>query len=173
MARKTNVSPLKAIPSDAKGYRPNSYWSKKGQKMAQDMANYLAAAMAVPEHKIPQIPRVMAYKYRLTRGGNDRLPMHANRYDDAVYYPWENFILLKIPKKEQKIKVKEYKFLASSPIIGTATLNRTAAFYADLAHEMAHWADNYLMCGGTRKKHHTRVFRMAYALLREKFVNQR
>jgi len=164
MARK--ITTWSNMPKALRGHGYDETWTKKGQVVARRMIDFICEAMAIPDHRLFEIPRVVVYK-GLDIGNKMSLPMsHAG----AILFEKQNFVALQVPESAKRIEVNEYEYLSHSKIIGDKKLTRWKAFLMDLAHEIAHWMVYRLL--GRRRVWHGNLWRVCYALLREKFVNK-
>lgn len=161
------IPPLTNIPDDLKGYEYDKRWSERGQKIASRMASFILESIAIRAPKRILIPRVLAYPAVVTPSGKRWLPMTDC---SAVYYWDSEFIAVKIPPAKPVVEVREYPYLEDSPVIGKLSTTRLGALKADLAHEMAHWMVKRVL-RKPKAADHGNVWRVAYALLRERFVN--
>lgn len=166
MARKAIPSMLNR-PAALFKHKHDTSWSQKGQRIAISMASYVFEALAVARKTQPQIPRILVYDPRQAANGVWKLPMEDAQ---ALFYP-QNYIALMIPPLAEKT-LNEYDHIKKSSIIGEVSCGPKTMFVGDLAHEMGHWVVNYIL-KPKKAAVHGYHWRMAYALLRERFVNRR
>lgn len=164
MARKPLPSILNR-PAALLEHRHDTEWSQKGQRLAIRMAEYVFEALAVARKTQPQIPRILVYEPVITPMGKWKLPMTDAQ---AIYYP-ENYVGLMIPPGPMKTLI-EYDRIKNSSIIGEVPCGPKRLFVGDLSHEMAHWVIDRVL-KPKKAAIHGYQWRMAYALLRERFVN--
>ena len=167
MAKK-NPPSLSKRPDELLDYEHHSKWSRKAQKLANEMARFMYDALAVPADQRAQVPRVLVYPSLKRRDGSVTLPMSMT---GGCYYYHENFIALIEPRMERKEDTCwEYDSFSRSPVIGDFKGTPELVFKADICHELSHHlVDKVLKID--EGSAHGRTFRTCYALLRERFVN--
>lgn len=154
------------MPKELRGYTHDPAWTKKGQRLADRMCEYIREALLIPNSRRLVNPRIVAYRARVLKNGKRKLPMMNT---EAIYYP-QNFIGVIIPPALERVIAEEYKYLQDSPVIGSLKGTQWNAFKMYVAHEVAHWVVDAVL----RKPNsaaHGNMWRVAYALLRERFTN--
>lgn len=152
-----------------------SRYNKTAQRYAKQMAHYLLELWGanVSKYKPPTVECVRpARRYnKIKKKWEYRIP---NIDALALFWYEENKIILIQPSKHLNYTSTEYKRFNDNPVIGMIKCDPKTRLLGDLAHEMAHWFQMRV----TKEKDifsrdHGRGFQLIYALLREKFVNNR